>query len=61
MTDFTGHKNCDTEDIPAPLPKPLFKPLSEETFLKSTLVFFDLETTSLYKSCEIVQIGARIE
>ena len=51
--------DIDLISIPAPSPLPELQPLSLSSFSSSSLCVFDLETTSLSATCDIVQIAAQ--
>ena len=50
--------SADNYEIPAPVPVPSYHEIEESLFRKSTVVMFDLETTSLKKDCDIIQLAA---
>ena len=53
--DLDGATDAGIEEIPAPVPAPLYSQLNA---ISVTQVFFDLETTSMKKTCDIVQVAA---
>ena len=55
--DFIEVANKDIEQIPAPVNLPSYEPLVMQD---ATWIVFDLETTSLTKTCDIIQLSACI-
>ena len=50
--------NVQLVTIPPPTVLPPLQTISNDVFLQATCCVFDLETTSLYDNCDIVQISA---
>jgi len=53
--DLNNVSNADIENIPQYVDMPLYKPLNRPDM---KMVFFDLETTSLKKDCDLIQVSA---
>jgi DNA polymerase III epsilon subunit-like protein len=56
--DLNEVSNADIETIPQSVDMPLYQPLHEPDM---KMVFFDLETTSLNKQCDLIQVSAYSE
>ena len=57
---LTNLNDLETTSIPAPSPLPEAQKLSAFSLSSSSICVFDLETTSLYDDCDLVQISAKI-
>ena len=53
-----GIDDVDVEEIPTPSPPPALVNLTVEEVSNATYCVFDLETTSLFDDCDIVQLSA---
>ena len=55
--DLSSNAHNSVDEIPEPVNVPIYTQLTKKNL---NVVCFDLETTSLYKSCNIIQLSACI-